>query len=190
MQPRCDTRRMGDGGLWVAVLTASAAILASLVTSRALLKSAQAQAASARAQAETEARARHAVELQQRRRDAYMGLIGSVSGFSKILWRMAEVEKVSEVAQRETLVSAMQRDGRAALDTVEQATREVVVDGPANVARAAESLCFSAVLAHHYLCALTDGLDLGRADYDRAYRDYRSAERQFLDLAGKTLSEI
>jgi multidrug efflux pump subunit AcrA (membrane-fusion protein) len=180
---------MGDGSLWVAVLTALAAIAASLVTSRAYMKSAQAQAASARAQAETEAKARRVAELQQRRRDSYRSLIGCVSGFSKILWRMAEVDQSSAAAQREALVSAMQRDGRAALDAVEQATREVVVDGPEEVSRAAELLCFGAVLAHHHLCSLTDGLDPGRADYDRAYRDYRRSERAFLDLASKALAD-
>ena len=180
---------MGDDSLWVAALTALTAITASLVTSRAYVKSAQAQATSARAQAEAEAQARRVAELKQRRRDSYRSLIGCVSGFSKTLWRMAEVDQSSEAAQRATLVSAMQRDGRAALDAVEQATHEVVVDGPEEVSRAAELLCFGAVLTHHHLCSLTDGLDAGRADYDRAYRDYRRSEREFLNLASKNLDD-
>ncbi|WP_371662850.1 hypothetical protein [Streptomyces sp. NBC_00280] len=110
-----------------------------------------------------------------------------MSGFSKILWRMAEVDQSPGVAQREALLGAMQRDGRAALDAVEQATREVIVDGPREVSKAAELMCFGAVLAHYRLCSLTDGLDACRADYDRAYRDYRRYEREFIDLASKTL---
>ncbi|WP_158778867.1 hypothetical protein [Streptomyces cellulosae] len=102
---------------------------------------------------------------------------------------MAEVDQFSDPAQREALISTMQRDGRAALDAVEQATREVVVDGPGDVSRTAELLCFGAVLTHHHLCSLTDGLGAGRADYDRAYRDYRRSEREFLDLASKTLAD-
>src|SRR3954471_7031462 len=129
---------MGDSSLWVAGLTAATAIAATVVTSRGNAKAAQTQAASVRAQAEAEAQARRVADLQQRRRDSYRSLVGRVSGFSQILWRMAEVDQSSVVAQREALVGAMQRDGRAALDAVEQSTREVVVDGPEAVSRAAE----------------------------------------------------
>ncbi|MGW7403251.1 hypothetical protein ACWGI9_05865 [Streptomyces sp. NPDC054833] len=169
---------MGDSSLGVAGLTAATAIVASLAATW-----------SARSQARTEARTRRAEATNQRRRESYRAMTRCVSGFSKVLWRMAQVDQEADDAIRRGLVDSIRSDARTALDDVEEATRGVEIDGPEEVSKAASELCFRAVLTHHALSALTDGRDPLRAEYDQAYRGYRRCEDRFLRLARATLGE-
>ena len=143
----------------------------------------------ARSQARAEAKTRLAEATVQRRRESYRAMTRCVSGFSKVLWRMAQVDQEADDATRRDLLCGIRSDARMALDDVEEATRGVEIDGPEEVSKAASELCFRAVLAHHALSALTDGRGPLRGEYEQAYREYRRCEDRFLRLARTTLGE-
>ncbi|WP_073494132.1 hypothetical protein [Actinacidiphila paucisporea] len=171
---------MGDSSWWVGVLTAVTALGASWVTSRG-------NANGARVQAEVAAHTKEVADARDRRREAYKDLSAQVNALSEVLWRMEVVDQSSSTATRTTIVGEMQAASREAVSRVTKASRDVLLEGPADVAERARELRRLAVNTHLLLIRLVDGTDELRADYNRAYRLFRDHHIRFIEAARNAL---
>jgi hypothetical protein len=176
----CDTRFMGDSSWWVGVLTATTALGASWVTSRG-------NATGARIQAEVVAHAKQVTDARDRRREAYRDLSAQVNALSEVFWRMEVVDRTSSTSARTTIINEMQAASRESLSRVTKASRDVLLEGPADVAEHARKLRRLAVSTHLLLIQLVDGSDEPRDAYDRAYRLFRDHHIQFIESARNAL---
>ncbi len=155
-------------------------MVASWVTGRGATRS-------ARVQAEVTAHAAQVAEARTRRRDAYREMSAAVHGLSEVCWRLEEADAAPEGPPRATVLAQMQTAARAALNDVTRASREVVLEGPAPVAEAAQTLRRAAITTNHLLGRLVTGDGEDRGPYDAAYRDLREEHVRFLELARAAL---
>ncbi|WUH93619.1 hypothetical protein OG900_28260 [Streptomyces sp. NBC_00433] len=171
---------MGDNSWWVGVLTALTALGASWVTSRGNTNG-------ARVQAEVAARVKEVADARDRRRDAYRDLSAQVNALSEVFWRMEVVDQASSASTRRTIIGEMQAASREAVSRVTKASRDVLLEGPADVAEKARELRRLAVDTHLLLIQLVDGSDEPRAAYNRAYRLFRDHHIRFIEAARSAL---
>ena len=76
----------------------------------------------------------------------------------------------------------------SAVNDVTQATREVLLDGPTEVAAAAEEVRRMALALQPLLKRLVGADDPERREeYDRAYQSFRQAHNRFIELARQAL---
>ncbi|MFC9545200.1 hypothetical protein G3I31_10425 [Streptomyces sp. SID9913] len=171
---------MGDSGWWVAVVTGATALGASWITTRG-------NARSVRVEAEVTAHAGHVTEARNRRRDAYRELSAAAHALAEVFWRMEEVDHARTRTERARIIEDMQAASRHRLSDVTKASRDVFLEGPAGVAKAAAELRREAIAAHRLLLQLEDGTEDQRTPYDSAYRTFRDQHVRFLDLARTAL---
>jgi hypothetical protein len=171
---------MGDGGWWVPVVTAVTAVGASWVTSRG-------NASGVRVQAEVESHARRVTDQMDRRRAAYRELSAQAHALAEVFWRMEEVDRLPGSADRARVVTEMHAASRESLNRVTKSSRDVLLEGPANVAGNARELQRSAVATHLLLIELGDGRDPARTAYDRAYESFNRRHVRFVEAAREAL---
>lgn len=171
---------MGDSSWWVGVLTATTALGASWVTSRG-------NANGARVQAEVVAHVKEVADARDRRREAYRDLSAQVNALSEVFWRMEVVDRTPSSSARAALIAEMQASSREALSHVTKASRDVLLEGPADVAERARELRRLGVNTHLLLIRLVDGSDEPRDAYNRAYRLFRDHHIRFIEAARKAL---
>ncbi|MDT0441491.1 hypothetical protein [Streptomyces johnsoniae] len=172
---------MGDSNWWIGLITGATAVVASWVAGRGATRS-------ARVQAEVTAHAAQVAEARSRRRDAYREMSAAAHGLSEVFWRIEEADAVPPGEPRAAVLAQLRTDGRAALNEVTRASREVVLEGPAPVAGAAQTLRLRAITTSRLLTRLATGdEDAERARFDAAYRDFREEHLTFLELARAAL---
>ena len=173
---------MADSGLLVGVLTAVTALAASYLTARGTSRAALGQArAAATAQALREER--------ERRRATYRELIGRVHEFLEALWRVVEVDDLPDREARDALLRQIHAQAGAAMSRVTLATRDVLLDGPAELSAAAERLRELALdFQHGVLTLVGDASGERRAAHNAAYRRVRAEYLTFITLALDALS--
>ncbi|WP_329267281.1 hypothetical protein [Streptomyces pseudovenezuelae] len=171
---------MGDSGWWVAVVTSVTALGASWITTWG-------NARSVRVEAEVVAQAGHVTEARNRRRDAYRELGAAVHALSEVFWRMEEVDHAPTRTERAQIIEEMQAVSRQRVGDVTKASRDVLLEGPAGVARTAAELRRRAVAAHLLLMQLKHGTEGQRSAYNDAYTAFRKHHVRFLDLARAAL---
>lgn len=171
---------MGDNSWWVGVLTALTALGASWVTSRGNLSS-------ARTQAEVNAHASHVANVRAERLGAYGALSVSAHALAEVFWRMEEVDRSSDASVRATIMSEMQVASRRALSELTKASTDVLLQGPASVAKEAGVLRKVAVEAFWKLGEIGDGSGDQRDQYALAYRAFRDQHHRFIEVAREGL---
>lgn len=171
---------MGDGSWWVPTLTAMTALGASWVTSRGTMSG-------VRVRAEVEAHAKRVTDQRDRRREVYRDLSGNAHALAEVFWRMAEFDRAPGPAERTAMIAEMQAASAVLLNGVTKTSRDVLLEGPANVAEEARQLRRRAVATHRLLTQLVDAPGEHRAEYDRAYAAYRDQHVRFLEVAREAL---
>ncbi|MDO0927018.1 hypothetical protein QQY24_16930 [Streptomyces sp. TG1A-8] len=126
-------------------------------------------------------------EARDRRRAAYKDLSAAVHALSEVFWKMEDIDRTADRAERIEAMGRMKVDCRARLNEVTRASRDVLLEGPTAVARAARALSGSAVATHHLLVRLHDADDEPRSEYDRAYRRFQNHHLSFVELAREAL---
>ncbi len=166
--------------MWIGLITGGTAVVASWVTGRGTTRS-------ARVQAEVTAHAAQVAEARARRRDAYRELSAAVHGLSEVCWRIEEADAAPEGDPPAVTAEHLATSARAALNEVTRASREVLLEGPAQVAEAAQALRHAAITVNRALDGVATGGAPARARYDAAYRDFRREHLRFLELARAAL---
>jgi hypothetical protein len=167
--------------LWVGVLTGVTALAASYLTARGASKAALAQA-------RTTALSDAVREQRQRRRSTYRDMLTCVHAFSEVCWRITDVDTTPDRGTQTNLLAQIHDRMGPTLADLTRATHEVLLDGPADVAIAAETLRTSALGVQQRLRELThDHGPEQRRTYDAAYQDFRSSHVTFIELARRAL---
>src|SRR5438552_14794581 len=153
---------MANSELWVGVLTAVTALGASYLTARGTSRAALAQA-------RTTTRSEALREERERRRSTYRQMMTCVHAFSLACWQILDVDATPDRERKDLLLTQMQERMGSAVNDVTQATREVLLDGPTEVAAAAEEVRRMALALQPLLKRLVGADDPERrAEYDRA----------------------
>ncbi|MFJ7151217.1 hypothetical protein ACIQVT_23945 [Streptomyces sp. NPDC100445] len=167
---------MGDGDWWAALLTGAAALGGSWITTRGNTRS-------VRVEAEVGAHAGQVAEARNRRRDAYRDLSTAVHALSEVFWRLEVVDLAATREERTELLGQMHGASRRCVSEVTRTSRDVCLEGPASVVKAARELHRTAVDAHLLLVRLHDGTEEPRSAYEEAYRCFSEQHVGFLDVA-------
>ncbi|MFH8346619.1 hypothetical protein [Streptomyces sp. NPDC018045] len=172
---------MADSGLWVGTLTALTALGAGYLTARATLRAALAQA-------RTTTRAEALREQRDRRRAAYREMMSCAHAFSAVTWQIDDVDAARDRQSKDRLLTQMYERIGPAIGDMNRAMHEVRLDGPAEVAAAADRVRNTARRVQPLLKALIgdDGSER-RDEYDAAYRNFREAYVTFIGLAREAL---
>lgn len=176
-----DSSIMADSGLWVGILTALTALGASYITARATSRAALAQA-----RATTTAEALR--EQRDRRRSTYREMMNCVHAFNEVTWQIDDVDATHDRESKDRLLTQMYERTGPTIANMNKATHEVRLDGPAEVAAAAEQVRQMARRVQPLLKALIgDDSPDRRHDYDAAYLRFRDAHVTFIGLARQAL---
>jgi hypothetical protein len=172
---------MASSELWVGILTAATAIGASYLTARGMSKAALAQA---RTMTTFDALR----EQREHRRSAYRQMMACVHAFSEICWRLLDVDAAGDPDAKQRLLAQIHERIGPAVSDMTRAAREVLLDGPAEVAEAAEEVRMMALRLEAMLKALGIEQDLQRRhEYDRAYQTFLETYAGFVGTARNAL---
>jgi hypothetical protein len=172
---------MASSELWVGVLTATTAIVASYLSARGA-------SSAALAQARTTALSEALGEERERRRSTYRQMMTCVHAFSEVTWRIVDVDATQDRERKDLLLTQMHERIGVTVSDLTRATHEVLLDGPAEVSSAAEEVRTIALRVQPLLWALIgDDGPKQRHDYDRAYQSFRAAYVTFIGLARQAL---
>ncbi|OLB76465.1 MAG: hypothetical protein AUI14_18675 [Actinobacteria bacterium 13_2_20CM_2_71_6] len=172
---------MANSELWVGVLTAMTALGASYLTARGTSRAALAQA-------RTTTMSDALREERERRRSTYRQMMTCVHAFSEVCWQLLDTDATQDRESRHELLTQMHQRMGWTLSDMTRATREVLLDGPAEVASAAEEVRTTALRVQTLLRALIgDNSSERRHDYDEAYQSFRDAYVAFIGLARQAL---
>ncbi|MFF3210839.1 hypothetical protein ACFYYB_09245 [Streptomyces sp. NPDC002886] len=124
---------MGDNTLWVGVLTAGTAVLASWVTSRGTARA-------ARIQAETTAAVQRADQRRTARRTAYADVIEQAQKMGDLYWKVNDAHAEPDPEVRIDALKDLRLRLRDAYASLRHLVRIVELEGPQEVAEAAYRL--------------------------------------------------
>lgn len=125
---------------------------------------------------------------RERRRSTYREMMARTHAFSEVCWRFLDVDLVPVPENRRHVMTEIQEAMAPAVGDLTRATREVLLDGPAPVATAAEEVRMAALRAQTRFAAMIadDGPPQHDA-YDQAYKEFRTAYLAFIELARQAL---
>jgi hypothetical protein len=172
---------MANSELWVGALTAVTALGASYLTARGMSRAALAQA-------RTTTRSEALREERERRRSTYRQMMTCAHAFSIVCWELRDVEGTPDRERRDRLLTQIQERMGPTVSDLTQATREVLLDGPAEVSAAAEEVRTLARKVQQLFRTLVDDYSPERRrEYDHAYQRFRDAYVRFIDMARRAL---
>lgn len=172
---------MANSELWVGVLTAMTALGASYLTARGMSRAALAQA-------RTTTRSEALREERERRRSTYRQMMTCAHAFSMVCWQLRDVDTTPDRERQGRLLIQIQDRMGSTVSDLTQATREVLLDGPAEVSAAAEQVRTLARQVQELFRALVDhNSPERRHEYDQAYNGFRDAYVRFIELARQAL---
>lgn len=117
-------------------------------------------------------------EERERRRSTYRQMMTCVHAFSEVTWRIVDVDATQDRERKNRLLTQMHERIGSTVSDMTRATREVLLDGPAEAAAAAEEVRTMALRVQPLLWVLIgDDGPQKRHDYDRAYQSFRGGPR-------------
>ncbi|MEU5094731.1 hypothetical protein [Streptomyces sp. NPDC020996] len=153
---------MGDSAVWVAAFTGGTAVLASWVATMGSVRA-------ARVQAEETARAQHRLRVRELRRAAYLELMERSHAMGE-LYRQV-VDAYFQLAGSERFLTRCQEIRgavREAYDPLLRGVRVVRLEGPAQVAEAAQAVLAAATEVSRALWHVCRGEPEARVRFDAA----------------------
>ncbi|MFD7132270.1 hypothetical protein [Streptomyces sp. NPDC059894] len=168
---------MTDSALWISSLTAGTAVLASWVTSRGTARAAQIQA-------HTAERTQRAVRVSEARRTAYVSLIEQAHRMAELYWRISDIHQ--SAAPRSEQLPAL-KEVRAGLREEYPKLRHfiwvITLEGPDDVAEAAENLRLSTRPPYRALEAAITGDPTALSSFDQYYDPFWLSLTDFVTRA-------
>lgn len=173
---------MPDSTLWVAVLTGGTAVLASWVTS-------QGNARAAKIQAQAAAQAQQHSRVREIRRTAYLEFIEQAHITGELYWRLGDVyAQLTDTDEQLARIHQLRADLRDAFDPLMRCARIIVLEGPAPVAEAAESVKQAASDSNGALWMVAQGETGAREHFDDAHRIFRLQLDGFIQAARNAMA--
>lgn len=175
---------MTDGVLWVAALTGATAVLASWVTSRG-------NSRAARIQAETSALAQHHSRVREVRRAAYLDFIEQAHITGELYFRLGDVyAQLAHPGQQLARIQQLRNDLRDAFNPLMRSARVITLEGPTEVAGAAEAVVQAASEANIALHRIATNVGDARERFDGAHQDFRVQLARFIDAVRTAMASI
>ncbi|MEI5101038.1 hypothetical protein RB200_23915 [Streptomyces sp. PmtG] len=171
---------MADNTLWVGVLTAGTAVVASWVTSRGTSRA-------ARIQAESAAESQQADRLRAARRGAYVDVIEQAQRMGDLYWQVTDLPgDLAGEARREALKDLRLRL-REAYALLRHRVWVVDLEGPPEVAEAANRLRRTTTANYRSLEAMVRGEEGAGERFDAGYAPFWQAVLAFVAIAREAL---
>ncbi|MFE0919423.1 hypothetical protein ACFW24_16750 [Streptomyces nigra] len=168
---------MVDSTLWISALTAGTAVLASWVTSRGTSKAAEIQATASQ-------RAQRVVRVSEARRAAYVSLIEQAHRMAELYWAASDIY-ASEAPRVEQLPRL--KEVRASLREEYAKLRHhifvIALEGPDDVAAAAEAVRLATRPPYQALEASIAGDPQARSTFDQCYEPFWNSVLAFVSVA-------
>lgn len=175
---------MIDPAVWVSSLTAGTAVLASWVTSRGTARAAQIQA-------EATEKTQRVVRMTEARRAAYVSLIEQAHKMAELYWEVSDIHSSggTRVEQLPKL-----KEVRANLREEYVKLRHCIwvinLEGPDDVAQAAENLRISTRPPHRALEASIAGESSAPATFDSCYDPFWQSVLTFVSTARSAVHDL
>ncbi|WP_151476259.1 hypothetical protein [Streptomyces albicerus] len=167
---------MGDSTLWVAALTAGTAVLASWVTSRGTARA-------ARIQADAAATTVQADRLRAARRSAYVDVIEQAQRMGDLYWKVTDAHEISDADERLATLKDLRVRLRGEYAVLRQRVWVADLEGPPQVAAAADRLRRSTSENYRALGAMIAGEADAAQRFDDCYRPFWESVVNFVDVA-------
>ncbi|MFC5220721.1 hypothetical protein [Streptomyces coerulescens] len=168
---------MADSAIWISSLTAGTAVLASWVTSRGTARAAQIQASAAE-------KTQRAVRVSEARRSAYVSLIEQAHRMAELYWEVSDIH--GSASPRTEQLPAL-KEVRASLREEYGKLRHfiwvITLEGPDDVAEAAEKLRLSTRPPYRTLEASIAGDPNAPAAFDQCYDPFWQSLLTFVSTA-------
>ncbi|MGE7388196.1 hypothetical protein ACQKM2_22270 [Streptomyces sp. NPDC004126] len=175
---------MADSALWISSLTAGTAVLASWVTSRGTARAAQIQA-------EAVDRTQRTVRVSQARRSAYVNLIEQAHKMAELYWKVSDI--FASGGTRTEQVPAL-KEVQVSLREEYSKLRHFIwiisLEGPDDVAEAAESLRLSTRPPYQALTASIAGDAGALATFDQCYDPFWQSVLAFVSTARAAVHDL
>ncbi|WP_225851215.1 hypothetical protein [Streptomyces sp. HPF1205] len=168
---------MVDSAVWVTAFTGATAVLASWVTS-------QGNARASRIQAEASARAQQHGRTREARRTAYLELMEQAHVIGEFYWRLGDVYvQIPDADAQFVRLEQLRGDLRDAFDPLMRCVRVVVLEGPLQVAEAAEALQQAAAAANRAMWRISLREVGARSHFEEAHIHFRLQLERFIEAA-------
>ncbi len=168
---------VADGAMWVAALTGGTAVLASWVTNLGNVRA-------ARAQAESSALAQERGRVRELRRAAYLELMEQAHVTGELYWRavfaFAQLDDADELLTR---IQELRGELRDAYDPLMRSVRVIALEGPGEVAGAAESVLEAAAETNRTLWHFVLGEAGARERFDERQGEFKRVLAGFVAAA-------
>ena len=173
---------MGDSTLWVAALTAGTAVLASWVTSRGTYRAARIQADAAAATVQTD-------RLRTTRRSAYVDLIEQAQRMGDLYWKVTDADGTDDGDDRRAALTDLRMRLRGEYAVLRQRVWVVDLEGPAEVASAADRVRCATSDNWRALSAMIAGEEGAGQRFNDCYPPFWESVVNFVDVARNALHE-
>ena len=173
---------MADNTLWVAALTAGTAVLASWVTSRGTARAARIQADAAAATVQAD-------RLRAARRAAYVDVIEQAQRMGDLYWKVTDAHQITDAGERLAALEELRLRLRGEYAVLRQRVWVVDLEGPAEVASAADRLRRSTSDNWRALGAMIAGEADAAQRFDECYAPFWQSVVIFVEVARRALHE-
>ncbi|MFE9094291.1 hypothetical protein [Streptomyces sp. NPDC007264] len=174
---------MADNAFWIASLTAGTAVLASWVSSRGTARA-------ARIQADTTTRAQRVERLRETRRAAYAQLMERAQRMGDLYWKVSDLCASGDLGPRLPELARLRNLLRDEYSGLRHCTWVVSLEGPSEVADAADTLRRSTSPAYRAVEDMLEGDREAAERFDAAYAPFWQALRDFVERAREALREM
>ncbi|MER5483885.1 hypothetical protein ABT024_11775 [Streptomyces sp. NPDC002812] len=173
---------MADNTLWVGVLTAGTAVVASWVTSRGTARA-------ARIQAETTAAVQRMDQRRTARRNAYADVIEQAQKMGDLYWKVNDAHADPDPEARTAALKDLRLRLRDAYAELRHLVRIVELEGPAEVAAAADRLRRSTSDSYQALEDMIGGDADAIQRFNECYAPFWAAVVALVAVAREVLQE-
>ncbi|MEV5815319.1 hypothetical protein [Streptomyces mutabilis] len=174
---------MADTTLWIGVLTAGTAVIASWVTSWGTARA-------ARIQADAGARSQRAVRIRETRRAAYVDLIEQAHRIAELYWRVTELHRSGAHEENVVAFKELRSSLRKEYGQLRNLVWIVTLEGPDSVARAAEQMRLATQPRFRALGALIEGRPDAARDFDALEDPYWKTIHDFVAAAKAAVHDM
>ena len=179
----CAARKTGpvtDNTLWVAALTAGTAVLASWVTSRG-------NASTARIQAQAHLEAERINRQREARRTLCVDLIDLTHAMGELYWKVPEYTRLEDPDERKRGLTDLRTHMRDEYALLLRCVRTLAIEGPDDLAEAADRIKKCANSSYVALQNLVDETQGAEDRFNEQYAKYWGTVLDFIDCAKNTV---
>ncbi|MGI5398130.1 hypothetical protein ACQEVG_01465 [Streptomyces sp. CA-135486] len=174
---------MSDNAFWIASLTAGTAVLASWVTSRGTARA-------ARIQADATANTQRTERLRETRRSAYAKLVEQAQRMGELYWQVSDVYQTGRHEEQLSVLGDLRLRLRNEYSKLRHLVWIVTLEGPSEVADAADGLRRSTTPPYRALLAAIEGDPDAAETFNECYAPFWQSVLSFVEAARTALHRM